>query len=126
MPPKVVRDLMLISNIFFLPSKSEGLSLILLEASLTKNLIILNKTLPSLREFGGDDALYIDCPSVRFGKATNVDYHPSREEHLREWVGIVIRQLEENKALNMFVRVKKKFNQEWVWKNQLQPLLGKN
>lgn len=122
-PHKVVKDLMQISNLFFLPSKSEGCSLILLEAALTKNLIILNKTLPSLHEFGKEDALYIDCPSVRAGKQTNVQYHPNRDAHFKEWAGIIINQLEQNKSLNMFTRVKKKFNPDAIFRDMLEPLL---
>lgn len=122
-PPQVVRDLLQISNVFFLPSKSEGCSLVLLEAALTKNLIILNGTLPSFKEFGGTDAFYIDADSVRAGQSTEVHYHPDRTAHLREWADKVIRELETNRSLNMFTRIKKKFNPEWVYKNQLQPLL---
>lgn len=127
-PPEVVRDLMQISNLFFLPSKSEGCSLILLEATLTKNLIILNKTLPSMHEFGKKDALYIDCSSVRAGKQTTVNYlkddKPStREEHYKEWAQIIINELENNKSLSMFTRIRKKFNPDWIFRNQLEPLL---
>lgn len=122
-PSKVVRDLMWISNLFFLPSKSEGCSLILLEAALTKNLIVLNKTLPSLKEFGEADALYIDCPSIRAGKLTNVQYHPNRDAHLKEWAGIIINHLEQDRSLNMFRRIRQKFNPDWIMRNQLEPLL---
>jgi len=122
-PYQVIKDLMCISNVFFLPSKSEGCSLILLEAALTKNLIILNNLLPSLHEFGEQDAIYIDCDTVRGGKSINVNYHPTREAHMEEKAKLVIEKLDNNPSLNMFTRVRKKFNPEWIYKNQLEPLL---
>ena len=122
-PHQTIKDLMSISNLFMLPSKSEGCSLILLEAALTKNLIVLNNLLPSLHEFGENDVVYIDCDMVRAGKQTTVNYHPSRDAHLKERANQILQVLDNNPALNMFLRIRKKFNPEWIYKNQLEPLL---
>lgn len=122
-PHQTIKDLMSISNLFMLPSKSEGCSLILLEAALTKNLIVLNNLLPSLHEFGENDTIYIDCDMVRAGKMTTVGYHPNRDAHLREKAQLIIQKLDDNQALNMFLRIRKKFNPEWIYRNQLEPLL---
>lgn len=122
-PYQTIKDLMSISNLFMLPSKSEGCSLILLEAALTKNLIVLNNLLPSLHEFGENDVIYIDCDAVRGGKMTNVQYNPSRDAHLKEKAQQVVERLDSNPALNMFIRIRKKFNPEWIYRNQLEPLI---
>jgi hypothetical protein len=42
---------------------------------------------------------------------------------MEEKAKLVIEKLENNPSLNMFTRVRKKFNPEWIYKNQLEPLL---
>jgi len=57
-PQKLVRDFMLISNLFVLPSKSETYSLVVQEAGLCGNLLVLNQDFPAMRSIYGNDPLY--------------------------------------------------------------------
>lgn len=56
-PKEVVSDLFKLSNLFIFPTRSENCPLILLEAMLSGCILILNNSVPALREFGQDNAL---------------------------------------------------------------------
>lgn len=49
-PEKVIRGLFQVSNLFIHTSLHEGCSMALLEAVITKNLCVLNKDVPGLKE----------------------------------------------------------------------------
>lgn len=57
-PPSVVRDFQLLSNVFILPSVSETYSLIAQEAMLFGNIAVLNKDFPPFRSIYGDNPIY--------------------------------------------------------------------
>jgi len=119
-PRRVVRELMEIANLFPLLSISEGCSLTLLEAGLTKQLVVLNEDFPPMREFGEiDHVLYMKTSSTR----AKTSYSPDEESYYRDWAGIIISEMEKNKALRFNRKVLRRFNREWIWRNQLEPLL---
>lgn len=118
-PRRVVQELMQIANIFPLLSTSEGCSLTLLEASLSKNLIILNEDFPPMREFGGiDHALYMKVSSTRCTTS-----YGDKEKYYTDWANNIIAELENNKMNKMNRMALKQFNPEWIFKEQLEPLL---
>lgn len=65
-PYEVIRDLMLLSNVYIHPSRSETYSLTVQEARICKNLLVLNFDFPAMRSIYGDAALY-----RKFGAAVN-------------------------------------------------------
>ncbi|MBU0777644.1 hypothetical protein KKF82_05260, partial [Patescibacteria group bacterium] len=70
-PRDVVRDLMQISNLFIFPTLSEVCSNILLEASMCKQLIVLNKSFPALFDFGDENKTCLGHP---FGSLVRADF----------------------------------------------------
>lgn len=56
-PEGVIRDLMDISNVFFMSSCSESYSLVTQEAAMSGNLLILNRNFPPMKELFGPDAI---------------------------------------------------------------------
>lgn len=123
-PNKVVRDLMLISNIFFLPSISEGCSIIMLEAALAKNLIILNEDFAPSKEFGEvDKVLYMKLCSERAGIRVTTQYNPSIDAYFNDWAVNIIAELERSKNLMFNRKILKEFNVDYIFKNQIEPLI---
>lgn len=73
-PSNIVSDLFRLSNIFIFPTVSENSSLVLLEAMLSGNLLVLNRRVGTLLEHVGNDALYFDF-DYREPRETNEAYY---------------------------------------------------
>jgi len=104
-PHEVVRDLFLLSNLFIFPTLSENCPLILLEAALSKCLLVLNESFPPLRDFFGKDALYFKFGSL----IENVNYD-NEDNYFSDIAKIIIGELNKNRPLNAFAKLKQNFN----------------
>lgn len=116
-PHEAVRDLFLLSNLFIFPTLSENCPLILLEAALSKCLLVLNESFPPLRDFFGENALYFKFSSL----IEDVSYQ-DEEKFYRDVAMIIIGELNKNRPLNAFTQLKQKFNYDKIFKEQLEPL----
>lgn len=112
--PRVVSDLFRLSNIFIFPTISENSSLVLLEAMLSGNLLILNKEVGTLREHAGENALYMDF-NYREPKEKNEAYY-------LDLAKIIASQFENDKGLQVKRRALKDFNIDSIYK-QVEHLL---
>lgn len=106
--PEIVSGLFRISNVFIFPTVSENSSLVLLEAMLSANLLVLNETVGTLREHAGDHALYMDF-SYREPKEKNETYY-------LDLAKIIASQFENDKALQVKRRAFQKFNYDAIYK----------
>jgi glycosyltransferase involved in cell wall biosynthesis len=118
LPNEAIRQLFQLSNVFIMPSLSECCSLVLLEAAICKNLLVLNADVPSMREFGGDKALY-----PQFGSVTLHVQYQNEESYWADWARIVLGSLNQERALESFRRILDRHSPDWVFKRQLEPLL---
>ena len=116
-PHEVVRDLFLLSNLFIFPTLSENCPLILLEAALSKCLLVLNDDFPPLKDFFGEDALYFKFSSLLY--QTKYD---NEEQYFSDVAKIIIGELNKNRPLNAFAKLKQKFNYDTIFKKSLEPL----
>jgi len=127
-PRKVISDLMRLSDIFILPSISEACSIIMLEAGLSKNMMVLNEDLDSFHEFGGrkiDNNTSANCIYVPFGSINRrtEKYHPSEEDWLLDQARFILECQSLDKSLQFFKKVRKCHSPDWIFENQLEPLL---
>ncbi len=116
-PHEVVRDLFLLSNLFIFPTLSENCPLILLEAALSKCLLVLNDDFPPLKDFFGEHALYF-----KFSSLTYKTEYENEERYFSDVAKIIIGELNKNRPLNAFTKLKQKFNYDTIFKQQLEPL----
>lgn len=118
-PNIVVAELMRMANLFIFPTLAEVCSNVLLEASMTKNLIVLNQDLPSLYDFVDKDAVlnfpFTSLQSIHYSNKTDKDY--------RELALTIIVNLMQNKADRQFRKVWSVHNAHSIYYNQLAPLL---
>jgi hypothetical protein len=110
----------------------------LLEAGATKNLCVLNKKLAAFKEIAGSNALWTNFDNIaevmkrKYGADTAEPlknyyrYYCDRRNHYSCLARRIIRTLEKDRALSFFTKVKRKFNDEHIFKEQLEPLLQKN
>lgn len=116
-PKEVINQLFQISNLFIFPTISENCSLILLEAMLSKNLLVLNADVPQLREFGKDNALYMQFE----GKDTKVNYS-NEDQYYADWAAIVENKMNQQTALLAQRNALKNHNLDHIFTHQIQPL----
>jgi hypothetical protein len=129
-PRKVVRDLMLISNVFILPSRSETYSLVAQEAGLCKNLLVLNYDFPPMRSIYGENALYAKFSSnidITTGLDGNTDtqYQPSFEAYAHDQAARILYYIEHEKCISMATKLRKTRNPQAIFKRQIEPLFYK-
>ena len=129
-PHAVVRDLMLISNLFILPSRSETYSLVAQEAGLCSNLLVLNFDFPPMRSIYGAMPLYAKFSSnidVMTGQDGNTEtkYQPSFMSYANDQAKRICYYLEQEKCVAMATFLRKNRNPQTIFKTHLEPLLYK-
>ncbi len=125
-PRQVVTDLMRVSDMFVMPSISETASLVMLEAALAKNLIMVNEDLCCMMEFGGQRI--DDGSSKRVIYSQLGSYTKNQIDESDVWycdqANRFIQYSEDDKAISFFKYVRRYHSPEWVYINQVQPLLS--
>ena len=111
-PRKAVSDLFRLSSLFVFPTKSENCSLILLEAMLSGNLLVLNDDVQSLREFAQGNALYF-----RFGALDDTQFNINNSDnYYNDIAKIILSELSTNKALLAKKQVMQNHNLDIIFK----------
>lgn len=114
---KVVSQLFQLSNLFIFPSVSENCSLILLEAMLSKCLLVLNESVPPMREFAKENALYF-----KFGGMEEILNYDDREKFMEDVAKIIISEMNTNRALKASNDIKKHYSYDHIFTTQIMPL----
>ena len=123
---KIIKDFMLLSNIFILPSRNDIYSFIAQEAMLSNNFIILN------RDYSPFKNIYKDCPRY-FQFSSNVNAlndldgvttttYKDEKEYWYEIANYIIYELNNNRVLMGSNTIRKERNLKYIMKNQLEPL----
>lgn len=97
-PQEVVSNLFRLSNTFIFPSVSENCSLVLLEAMLSGNLLVLNEDCAGMREFGKDHALYFKFGNIHMG-VRNEEEAVYNSEYLLDIAKIIRAELQISRPL---------------------------
>ena len=119
---QVVVELFQIANLFIFPSFSENAPLILLEAAATKNLLILNEDFKPMIDFLGPEGSF----NFRFRSrlVNETQYGDDGEEgYFKDIAKIILSDLNSNRVMRAFTTVRKKFNYDWIAKNQFIPAI---
>ena len=63
----------------------------------------------------------------KFGSLVEtVTYGDGEDKYFSDVAKIIIAELNKNKPLNAFTKLKQRFNYSWIFKNQLEPLFYEN
>lgn len=123
-PRKAVLELFTLSNLFICPSYSESFGLTALEAASRGNFLVLNERVPALEEIGKSlKAYFMRWDARNFGFDTKESYQPSEQLYLEEQALMIVDHMRDNPVLFAKTVARQKFSPQWVWYNQLQPLL---
>ncbi len=123
-PRDGVLDLFTLSNLFICPSYSESFGLTVLEAASRGNFLVLNEAVPALSEIGNQlHAYFMRWDARNFGFDTTENYAPSERTYLEEHALRIVDHMRDAAVLSSKSLARQKFNPQWVWYHQLQPLL---
>jgi len=118
---ETVLELFGISDVFLFPSISENAPLILLEAALKKNLLVLNEDFSPMKDFVGANALYLKFDSVN--TMTNHEGIGGEDNYYKDVAKIIIAELEASKSYKAHRDIRKKFNMDYIFKHELEPAM---
>ncbi len=111
---RIVSDLFRLSNVFIFPSISENCSLVLLEAMLSGNMLVLNKDCSGLQEFAGVNALYFKMGNLDMG-IRNEEQALKRDEYYRDIALIIKSEFEINKPLQAKRKTLQDYNLDTIF-----------
>jgi len=121
---KTVLELFTLSNLFVCPSFSESFGLTVLEAASRGNFLVLNERVPALKELGGKlNTYFMKWDARNFGYDTEEEYQPSEKAYYQEHAENILNLIRQNNVLQAKTKVRQRYSPQWIWKNQLQPLL---
>lgn len=125
-PQQIVKDLMMISNVFMLPSRSETYSLIAQEAILCGNFVILNQDFLPFRSIFGDLPKYF-----QFSGNIGIDGYDGSidtkygnvQAYFNDIAAYICYMITYDKVLALKTKIRKERNIYTVFKSYLEPLL---
>ena len=121
---QAVLDLFVLSNLFICPSYSESFGLTVLEAASRGNFIVLNEAVPALKELGESiNSYFMRWDARNFGFDTYEKYNPSESDYYQEHARNIINLMRENPVLKGKTLARTRYNLDWIYRNQLEPLL---
>jgi|WetSurMetagenome_2_1015567.scaffolds.fasta_scaffold89060_2 glycosyltransferase involved in cell wall biosynthesis len=108
---QVVADLMSISNLFIYPTKSESFGLVVAEAALCGQLLVLNASLPMMADVAGfENALYFN-----FGSHQQQAINDNWGKFYSDIAKIILHRFNENESLRAKTAFRKNYCWERVW-----------
>lgn len=123
-PRQGVFELFQLSNLYVCPSYSESFGLTVLEAGSRGNFLVLNEAVPALEELGRTlGAYFMRWDARNFGYDTHEKYSPSEQDYYEEHGQIIVNLMREDRSLRAKTMIRNKYNYEWIYANQLMPLL---
>jgi len=125
-PREVIRDLMLLCNVFVMPSRSETYSLIAQEAALCGAMLILNRDFPPMRSIYGPDAAYYQFSSnidaLTGNDGTTTTEYEDVDDYFHSIALRVAYELQHNIVLAQQRRIRQERNPDYVFKKFIEPL----
>lgn len=121
---RTVFDLFALSNLYICPSHSESFGLTVIEAASRGNYLVLNQSVPALKEIGENiGAYFMRWSAKQFGYDTVETYHPSEKDYYIENVENIIKNMEENPVIKGKTLTRTRYSNNWIYQNQLKPLM---
>lgn len=122
-PRKSVIELFSLSNLFICPSYSESFGLTVLEAASKGNYLVLNNLVPALNELSTPLPSHLmNWPARTFAGEITPTYTNISEYYLKNAEEIV-KKMFDNPVIQSKTNARTRYSLEWIWKNQLEPLI---
>jgi glycosyltransferase involved in cell wall biosynthesis len=122
-PRKTVANLFQISDLFVFPSTSEVCPNVLLEAAVAGNFLVINESLPCLKEFTGTKALN----NWGFSSAYTTVSFPNKqaeEKWYKEVASIIVAELIKERSYHTRKFAYRHFNFKYIFEKQFLPMIS--
>lgn len=119
-PRQMMRELMMLSNLFVFPTDHESFGLVLPEVALAAAPYpVLNKSLDMMREVGGGQGIYFDMGSF------NRQFNPQDgRKYIEDVATIIMGRMVQNESLCMRQFVRRAYNMDTIYQRHLEPIFG--
>lgn len=115
-PRRMLRELMLLSNLFVFPTREESFGLVAPEAALCGNFVVLNKDLQSLAEVFCHQGAYFS-----FGSLTHNFKPDSWERYLDAVAGATLARMNRDEAVMTQTFVRQRLNFDFLYHRAYEP-----
>ena len=117
-PQQLIRDLMLIANVYIHPSMTETYSLVCQEAAICRNLLVLNEDFPAMRDVYGESALYRQFSSVLVNTTFDNEYGA-----YYDMARYISYYLKNERVVALATKIRKERNLDYVFLHEMEPCL---
>jgi len=122
LPREILRELMMLSNLFIFPTREESFGLVGPEISLASGaLMVLNKSLPMMAEIHGFNGIFCD-----FGSFVLPDFVPVLPwpEYMRELAKLIISRIREQESIRNRTHIRKRYNMDYIYSRYYAPVIS--
>lgn len=120
LPIRTVRELLMITNLLIFPTREESFGLVVPEAALMGNMLVLNKSLTQQYEVGGNRNLFFD-----FGAYRNMLREGDLEENYYDQVASIIAgRMGQNEAIMATMYARQRYNMDSLYDHYYRPLMS--
>jgi len=116
-PRKMLRELMLLSNLFVFPTEGESFGLVVPEAALCGALLVLNDSLVMQREVSGNNALFFP-----FGSYCINHHVDNPDQFFRDIASIVIRRMVLDQVIKAKTFCRQTYNMDTLYEKYYLPI----
>jgi hypothetical protein len=122
LPKRILRDVMMCTNLFMFPTREESFGLVLPEISLSSGcLCILNNSLDSQREISDGNAIFFD-----FGSFTRQHSVENEDKYFTDIAQIIVGRMRDNESLMLRTHVRQKFNWDYLYSHYYLPIMAES
>lgn len=120
-PARTVQELQAISNIFIFPTREESFGLVLPEAALQGQLLVLNDSLSMMKEVSGLNALFFSFGSFAINHTIE-----NPDQYYRDIALVIIGKMDRELGIRAKTFMKKMYNADSIYKTEIEPLLAES
>lgn len=121
-PKRMLRELMMCSNLFIFPTREESFGLVVPEAALASGcFMVLNKSLTMQLEITGHTGLYFDFGSYHTQHAVD-----NEEVHYSNVANVILGRMQQNEAVQTKTFVRQRYNWDHLYNKYYAPVLAES
>jgi len=120
-PKRMIRELLLCSNLFIFPTREESFGLVVPEAALHGVQLVLNRSLTQQYEVAGHNALFFD-----FGSYRHEHHNKMGDRYYAEIAIIILGKMAKSDVIRSKTFARKCYNMDYLYRTEYEPVMGES